>query len=109
MAKESMLAREERQLFRGCNGELMRNIQPGVRVLTAARVPWILGKGKRIAGDPGTENFAYVIEGTARSVSSAYAKLFEKIVGAEFSLQSVIVGKSAIIAIQHQAFGTVGT
>src|SRR6185312_736557 len=107
MAKETMLAAEERQLFRGCNGELVRNIQSGEGVLAASRVPGILGKGQRCAGNSGAENFAYVIQSAAVGVSSAYSKLFEKIVGAELSLQSVIVGETAIVALQHQAFGAI--
>src|SRR5579871_867544 len=108
MAKGPMLAGEEGQLFCGCDGELVRNIQAGEGVLAAAGVPWVLGKGKRIAGDSRAEDFAYVIESAAIGVSSAYAELFEKIVGAELGLQSAVIGKAAIVALQHQAFGTIG-
>src|SRR5229473_2712737 len=109
MAKESMLALEEGQLFCGRDGELVRNIQAGVGVLAAARVPWVLGKGQRCAAGSGAENFAYVIKSVAISVSSAHTELFKKIVGAELGLQSVVVGEASIVAFQHQAFRTIGT
>ena len=66
-------------------------------------------KASVCTGNSGAENFAYVIERTAVGVSSADSQLFEKIVGTELSLQSMVVGEAAVVALQHKAFGTVGT
>src|ERR1700730_878639 len=87
----------------------MGNIQTGEGVLAASRVPGVLGKGQRRSTGSGAEDFAYVIECTAVGVSSAHAQLFEKIVGAKFSLQSVVIREAAIVALQHQAFRAIGT
>src|ERR1044071_7356878 len=103
-----MLPLEEGHLFGGSDGELGGDIKPGERVLPASRVPGVRGKSERGADNACPEDFAYVIQRAAIGVGRAHAQLFEKIAGAELSLQSVVVGEAAVVAFQNQAFGAVG-
>src|SRR6476646_2156346 len=109
MAKDPMLGLEEWKLLCGRDGCQVWEVQSGEGVLAASGVPWILSESQRCTAGSGAENFAHVIKSTAIGVSSAYSKLFEKIVGAELGLQSVIVGETAIVALQHKAFSAAGS
>src|SRR5262249_38959702 len=91
------------------DGELVRVIQPGERVLTASGVPRVLGKSQGSAAHSGGEDFAHVIERAAVGVRRAQRNLVEQVVGTEFCLQSVVVGEAAVIALQHNAFGAIRT
>src|SRR6478609_833425 len=102
-----MLPLEEGHLFSGRDGELVRDIKTGERVLCASGGPRVLGKSQRGAGNAGAEDFTYVIQRAAIGVRRAHTQLLEKIVGTELSLQSVVVGESAVVALQHQAFGAI--
>src|SRR5205814_1879967 len=102
-----MLALEEGQLFGGGNGELVREIQTRIRILATPGVERILSEGQRGATHSGAEDFAHVIERTAVGISSAYAELVEQIIGAEFSLQAVVIGVAAVIALQHDSLGAI--
>src|SRR5690349_15358055 len=98
-----MLPLEEGHLFSGSDGELVRDIKTGKRILSASRIPRVLGKSQGGAGNAGAEDFAYVIQRAAIGICRAHAQLLEKIAGAELSLQSMVVGETAIVAFQHQA------
>src|SRR5689334_21955037 len=102
-----MLPLEEWYLFSGRDGELVRDIKTGERIFAASCVPRVLGKSQSGAGNAGAEDFTYVIQRATKGVCRAHAQLLEQIIGTELSLQSVVVGKGAVVTFQHQAFGAV--
>src|SRR5690348_17140837 len=104
-----MLPLEEGHLFGGSDGELVRDIKTGERILAASRVPWVLGESQSGAGNAGAEDFTYVIQRAAIGVCRAHAQLLERIARAELSLQSVVVREAAIVTFQNQAFGAIST
>src|SRR5579864_8087169 len=92
-----MLLFEERQLFREQYGPLVRNVQTGERMFSTCGVERILGPGCGVGTRAGREDLRHVVQSFGERISTSDRQLFEQLVGAEFNLQSVVVGISAII------------
>src|SRR5438270_582826 len=111
VSHEAMLLFEEGQLLIEEHGPLVRIVQTGEGVFTAAvdLLGRVLGEEYAVAAAKRAEDFANVIQGLAEGVSAANRQLFEQVVGAELHLRCLIVGVTRVGARTNHTLGAIQT
>src|SRR5258708_18654955 len=97
----AVLLLEERQLLGNQDCALMGNIQSGKGVFAFSGVQRVLRERDRAAAGKCAEDFAHVVQVLGPRITGPHGQLLEKVVGAKFRLQGVVVGVAAVVSGAH--------